>query len=193
MIYNWDRLPVSDVSVSVMHDGKPLVTALSDIRGRFTLPEIPYGKITLQFTKDTYETVVWDLDFSSPSQVVYMKLENVDELLGQSADAIEQQNWADATAFLERTDKLSPHSHLTLYLRGVMLTKQGKPAEAAALLETLSGGSSVSFAVELSLADLYQYKLNDAQKALLHLKRALTVRKDLDVEKRVADLSGPQA
>jgi len=189
MIYNHDRLPVGDVTVSWLQNGKSVTTALSDVRGRFSLPEIPYGKITLQFSKDAYEPVVWNFQFSTPSQVVYMRMENSDELFGEASDAVERQDWASANAVLARVEKLVPHSAITQYLRGVMLAKQGKPADAAALLEELSSETRSTFAVEISLADLYQYKLDDDGRALAHLRRALAIRRDLDVEKRVMALT----
>lgn len=187
MVYNMDRAPVGDVSVRLLRDGKPMGMALTDIRGRFSLPDVSFGSITLEFTKETYETASWTFRFLGPSQVIYMKMENGDQLLDEAGDAIEKRDWASASGFLDRVDKLVPHSRETQYLRSIILTDQGKPAEAATILETLSSGAA-SYAVELALADLYQYKLGDDAKALTHLKRALTLKDDVDVEKRVAEL-----
>ncbi len=187
MVYNMDRAPVGDVSVRLLRDGKPLGMALTDIRGRFSLPDVPFGPITLEFTKDTYEPTVWTFRFLGPSQVIYMKMENGDQLLEEAGGSIEKRDWTAASGFLDRVDKLVPHSRETQYLRAVILSDQGRPSDAAALLETLSSGAA-SYSVELALADLYQYKLGDSAKALAHLKRALTFKGDVDVEKRVADL-----
>jgi len=45
-----------------------------------------------------------------------------------------------------------------------------------------------TLAVELSLADLYQYKLSSPEKALIHLRKALLLQDDVDVQARVAEL-----
>ena len=58
------------------------------------------------------------------------------------------------------------------------------------LLESLAEEKGTNFAIELSLADLYQYKLSEPAKALEHLKRALVIQDDVDVENRVKDLEG---
>jgi hypothetical protein len=189
MVYNMDRLPVADVSVSVLNGGQVVGKTLTDIHGRFNIAGVPHGPVTVQFSKDSYEPVSWTLRFQGPSQVVYMRLENTDELLAEAGDAIEKRSWASALGLLDRVDKLVPHSKLTVYMRGIILSNQGKPADAAKLLEGLSTDGTASFAVELTLADLYQYKLNDSAQALTHLKRAQTLKKDIDVDKRVADLS----
>jgi hypothetical protein len=189
MVYNTDRLPVNDVTVRLIHGNQELQRTLTDIRGRFNLSSVQFGPVTLEFTKDGYEPVVWPLRFQGPSQVVYMKLENSDELLAEAGDAVEKRDWVAASGFLDRVEKLVPHSKVTAYLRGIMLSDQGKPAEAASFLEELSGGGSASFALELTLADLYQYKLADPAKALQHLKRALELKRDVDVEKRITEFS----
>ena len=66
-----------------------------------------------------------------------------------------------------------------------MLTRQGKPEAAASTLEKLASEDEPSLAVELALADLYQGKLNQPDKALVHLRKAIALQDDADVRARI--------
>jgi tetratricopeptide (TPR) repeat protein len=113
---------------------------------------------------------------------------NLDELLDNAADAIQQRNWTEANSYLSRIKKLDADNRVAVFLDAELLSRQGNPEQAAALLEGLSSSQETSFAVELALADLYQNTLGQPDKALLHLKKALTVQNDVDVESRIAAL-----
>ena len=164
------------------------MTTLSDIHGRYAFPDIPFGPVTLEFTKEGYESLTWSFSFDHPDQVVYVQMTNVDELLDDSADNIQKKDWKSAASTLDRIGKISSDNKVATYLRAELLAGQGKPEEAASLLEGLSSKLDASFAVELSLADLYQDMLDQKDKALVHLRKALAIQGDADVESRIAEL-----
>jgi tetratricopeptide (TPR) repeat protein len=186
MVYNENRMPVQDVSVS-WGDATEKI-ALTDIHGRYYLPGVPFGTVTLHFKKGGFESLDWTFSFNGPTQVVYVQMANLDELLDNAADAIQQRNWTEANSYLSRIKKLDADNRVAVFLHAELLSRQGNPEQAAALLEGLSSSQETSFAVELALADLYQNTLGQPDKALLHLKKALTVQNDVDVESRIAAL-----
>jgi tetratricopeptide (TPR) repeat protein len=188
MVYNASRMPVLDMNVSLVQAGTAAKTALTDIHGRFLIQDVSYGPVTLQFGKEGYEPLTWSFAFETPTQVVYVQSFGLNELLDSAADSIRKGNWAPAASFLDRVQHVQPDNSVVVYLKSEMLARQGYPDQAAALLEKLSSSGDASFAVELSLADLYQYKLGQPEKAVLHLKKALTIQDDADVEKRIATL-----
>jgi tetratricopeptide (TPR) repeat protein len=188
MVYNTDRLPVVDVNVSVLDKGRVIQTAVSDIHGRYALPEVSYGAVTLQFTKDGYEPLTWSFGYKVPSQIVYVQMSNLDELIEKAADEIQKQEWTATNSFLVRIRKLDPQNRVAAFLEAEMLIRQGHFEEASAELEKLSSGDQPSLATELALADLYQAKLNRPELALVHLRKALTLREDADVRARMAAL-----
>jgi hypothetical protein len=188
MVYNEDRMPVLDMKVSWIQGGSVNQTTLTDIHGRYLIPDMPYGTVTLQFEKDRYEPLLWTFTFDGPTQVVYVKMANMDELLDDAADDIQKKNWTSAASYLERVRKIEPDNSIAAFLEAEMLSRQGSPGQAAALLEKLSSGRDSSFTVELALADLYQYKLAQPDNALLHLKKALTIQHDVDIENRISAL-----
>lgn len=188
MVYNENRTPVLEMKVSRVKDGSTLQTTLTDIHGRYVFPDVPYGPVTLQFEKGSYETLTWSFAFNAPTQVVYVRMSNLNELLDAAADLIRKRDWAGASSALERANKIETGNTIATFLEAQMLSLQGDPGRAADVLEKLSSEKDVSFAVELALADLYEEKLGHPEKALLHLKKALTVQDDLDIQSRVTAL-----
>ena len=188
MVYNTDRQPVSDVTVSLVEKDKVIKTTQSDIHGRYALPEVAYGSVTLTFGKKNFETLTWAFSFKVPSQIVYVQMSSVDELLDKVADSIQKRDWATTNSYIDRVKKLDPNNTVVEYLRSQMQTRQGQPEAAAATLEKIASQTDPTLAIELSLADLYQYKLASPEKALIHLKKSLLLQDDVDVQARVAEL-----
>jgi len=192
MVYNLDRLPVADAHVNWIQNGKIIQSSTTDLRGHFALSNVPIGTVTLEVTKDFYETLTWQFTYEKQTQVTYLKVTNVDELMDAAAAAMDKGQWSGAENFLDRADKLRPHAEPSDYLRAVILSGKGKTKEAVDLLESLSQNQPPIFALELTMADWYQYRLNNPAKALDHLKQALSVKQDLDVQSRIAALEGTQ-
>jgi tetratricopeptide (TPR) repeat protein len=188
MVYNEERMPVQDVAIAFMDHDKERATTKTDVHGRFVLPDVPFGKVTIKLTKESFEALSWSFSFESPTQIVYAKMIDLSELLDDSADAIQKRDWATTKACLDRAMKIEPDNVIAQYLDAQMLSRQGNVERAVEILEKLSSGDTPSFAVEITLGDLYQYSLGKPEKALEHLKKALTVKDDLDVENRVDDL-----
>jgi tetratricopeptide (TPR) repeat protein len=188
MVYNEERLPVQDVDVALVSKDKTMATTKTDVHGRFALPAVPFGRVTLTLSKPNYETLSWSFSFDGPAQVMYAKMINMSELLDDASDGIAKRDWSFAQGFIDRALKLEPDNEVNKYLQGQLFARQGKTDEAVKLLEKLSADDSPSFTVELTLGDIYQYDLKQSDKALYHLRKALTIKDDLDVENRIMEL-----
>ncbi len=188
MVYNSDRLPVGEATISLLSGGKTTQTTLSDIHGRYALLEVPYGSVTLQFTKDGYEPLTWSFNYKVPSQIVYVQMSNLDELIDKAADAVQKRDWESTNSYFERIRKLDAQNRVASFLEAQMLTRQGRPDSAVEILERMAQADQPSLAVELALADLYQDKLKRVDLALGHLRKALIIQNDPDVKIRIQDL-----
>lgn len=188
MVYNEDRRPVQDVSVEYLVDGKPAASVRTDVHGRFAIPEVPFGAVSLRLSKEKYETLPWSFSFDGPTQVVYAKMTNLSELMDAAAAAMQKRDWPTASSALERARGIEGTNVVVAYLEAEMLALRGSPAEAAAAFEKLSAERAPSFAIELALGDLYQYQLAQPDKALEHLRKALALKGDIDIEGRITEL-----
>lgn len=188
MVYNTDRQPVSDVTVSLVVKDKVIKTTQSDLHGRYAFPDVTFGSVTLTFDKKNYELLSWAFSFKVPSQIVYVQMSNLDELLDTVADSIQKRDWVAVHSSIDRIKKLDPNNLVVEFLRSQMQIRQGEPEAAAATLEKIASQTDSTLAVELTLGDLYQYKLNSPEKALIHLKKALLLQDDVDVRARISGL-----
>ncbi|NNM66876.1 MAG: carboxypeptidase regulatory-like domain-containing protein [Spirochaetales bacterium] len=188
MVYNENRMPVLDVSVDLVSQGKIVESTLTDLHGRYFLSGVPYGKVSLLFTKPSYEPFTWTFSFVRPTQIVYIQMSNFEEILDDFSNAIQKREWLHAKSYFLRLQKLRPDNSVSLYLESIMLTRQGEPRKAVEILEKMSKNKEPIFAVELTLADLYQYKLSNPGMALFHLEKALRVQDDVDIKSRIKAL-----
>ena len=189
MVYNLDRMPVSDMTVSWIQKGINVGSATTDLHGRFLIPHVPFGPITLSFSKQDYEPLVWTFHFTQASQVLYTKIANKDELYNLVSDALISRDWSRTDMLLKRIQNLNQNDEIGIYLHAQELVLQGNWQEGVTLFQSLEKGRPLSFPIEMTLADLYQYRLKQPEKAIQHLKLALKVRGDADAQQRLLSLS----
>lgn len=190
MVYDLDRLPVPGVRVEA--DPGTGAAATTDVHGRFLVPDVVRGPVVLRFSKDGWEPFVWTFEFSDVSQIVYVQLSNVSQIYEAVAVALERREWQTAEAGLERAGKLQPPGAEATFLEAMLRLGQGRPEEAARLLEAWSGSHAPVLAFELELADLYENALASPQQAVPHLKKALQIQGDVAVSARLKRLEGAQ-
>ncbi len=184
MIYDFESQPVQGAVVEV--DGA--VMATSDVNGRFALAGLPMGAHRLVAGREGYEKVETEIDYSDATQVVYVKMISADQLLGRAERALEEKNWREAEDLLRRNEAVRGGNPAAGYLRAVLDFRRGDYRAAAEKLEGLLAGGAKDPFVYLFLADLYQYRLDDAAHAAARLADFLAFRYDPDVERRLRSM-----
>ncbi len=183
MIYDFEGLPVQGATIEV--DGK---TTASDVNGRFALAGLPMGQHRLVSKRDGYETIETEIDYSDVTQVVYIKMISADQLLARAEKALDRKDWRDAEEMLRRNEAVRGANPAAGYLRAVFDFRRGDCRAAADRLEGLLAGGSKDPFVQLFLADLYQYRLNESERAAARLAGFLALRYDPDVERRLRSI-----
>jgi len=189
MVYNEERMPVQDVDVSLMVEDKEMSTTRSDVHGRFILPNVNFGTVSLKLAKANYEPLVWAFSFENSTQIVYAKMLSISELLDDASDEIAKREWQASQSRLDRAQAIDKDNQVTQYLQAQLYSHEGNTDDAIVLLEKLSSSMAPSYAVELTLADIYQ-GMGQNDKAVFHLRKALTIKDDLDIETRLDKLTG---
>lgn len=189
MIYDADNQPSDGVQLTV--DG--LTGPLTDIRGRFVVPDLTRGTHTITARKAGYEDVTVTVSFQYRTDVLHLQMTAFPQLLEMAQAAIAGQRWSDAQSYLDRAQKLDGQDGVLRYLLAVLSYRTGDFARAADTLNGIVAGGSREPAVYLFLADLYQNDLGDPAKAIDNLEAYLKLRADADVEKRLTDLKAAQA
>jgi hypothetical protein len=189
MIYDEDNQACSGVMLAL--DGavsSPESGTVSDIRGRFVLPDVTRGEHVLVARKDGYEELSLKVTILNRTDVLSLKMISFGQLLGLAEKALEERQWERAHAFLERAARLDQADSVFLYLKAVQAYSTASYKEAAGLLNGILEKGAREPSVYLFLADIYERKLADREKAIENLQAYLDRRSDSDAEKRLADL-----
>lgn len=182
MIYNDNNEPVSDVRIHI--DNKQV--AISDIYGHFTLSHLDYGETyTLSFIKENYESVKIDLSYLNHTQVIYVHMFSAKELLAKAEDKVKQKDYNEALALLERSSNTGGNFLSINYLTSVIYYIKKDHEKALNIAQEILNLGYKDFYVYLLLADIYEYGLNDIEKAQEYLKTALSISYDPVIQKRI--------
>jgi tetratricopeptide (TPR) repeat protein len=185
MIYDGDNKPVHNAAVYI--NGKHLVS--SDIHGRFTLSRkaaaLPWH-ISVQ--KQGYETILSTLDEPDPGYVLYMRIFSADQIITQAEEALKEKNWGKTESLLNRAEQAGAAAGASGFLRGILAFYQNQYARAAEILLEIAETEKNAAHLYLFLADLYQYYLEDAERALIFLEQYLSLQYDPELRSRVEGL-----
>jgi tetratricopeptide (TPR) repeat protein len=193
MIYDEDNQPCVGVLLSLDGGaGKEESGPMTDIRGRFVLPEVGRGQHVLVARKDGYEELSLKVTIMNRTDVLFLRMISFSQLLAGAEKAIEERKWDQAEAFLGRAGKLDSGDSVLLYLQAVKAYRTGSYAEAVGHLMNIVEKGTREPSVYLFLADIYEKKLDDKEKAVENLRAYLNVRADSETEKRLSDLMTAQ-
>lgn len=184
MIYDYDNIPVASAAVEV--DGKQ--TTSSDVNGRFALSDYLPGQYAIVVKKAGYETVQLNIKYDDPTQILYIKLFSVDQLLKLAEDAFALRNWQETEDFLRRAELIQPGNIPLRFLQAALGFRRGDNDTAQRKLTELMADEANDPYIHVFLADLFQYRLNDGPTALSHLDAFLNMRYDPEIEKRRDEL-----
>jgi len=180
MVYDGDNQPCPDVRISV--DG--VEGPVTDIRGRFLVPALSRGAHEVKARKAGFEELTASFSFRSRTDVMYLRLTSLAQLLSMAEEALEARRWEEAEAFLARARKLDSADPVLMYLNAVRWYRMERWAEAASGLEAMLSAGLKDASVYVFLADLYEGPLKDPAKARGYLEAFLAVRWDADAERR---------
>ncbi len=184
MVYDAHNQPCPGAQVLI--DEVPGPT--TDINGRFVLPDLARGAHQIVVTKPDHETVTADVDFVDRTQVLYVKVFSVAQLLEQAEQALEERRDTAAFEFVERAAKVRASDPVVLYLKAVIRFRAGRGEEARVVLEQMLADGLRAPAVYLLLADVNEHALEDRGEAARHLEAYLSLVDDVGARTRLAEL-----
>ena len=193
MIYDEDNQPCAAVALSLDGAAVKVETGpVTDIRGRFVLPEVSRGEHLLLARKEGYEDLSLKVTILNRTDALFLRMISFSQLLAKAEKAIEERKWEEAQELLGRAAKLDTADSVLLYLRAVKAYRLANYPEAVGWLNDILDKGIREPSVYLFLADIFEKKLNDPQSAIRNLRTYLMQRADSDVEKRLALLKAAQ-
>lgn len=184
MIYDHANQPVAGAQIIVAERR----AEITDLSGRFVLPDLPRGALVVTAAKDGYEPLTATIDFLDRTQVLYLKLWSLADLIERAASELEESRHAAAAVTIDRALAVAPADPAARFLAAAVVHQTDGPAAAAAALATLAADHPNLPHVYLFLADLYQHELDEPALAAQHLEMYLALRYDRAVEQRLESL-----
>lgn len=183
-IFDYDNLPCSGVLVTVNNS----IKVRSDINGRFIIPSLAKGEHQFILTKDGYEEKVFTFDFINKNQVLWLKMISLDQIIRQIEANFDKNDWDEAERLIERAQKIRSEDSVVLYLTSILYIHNKWFDKALETLMKIIESGKEEPIVYLTIADIYQYNLEDPAKALEYLDKYVTLKYDEGVNKRIEHL-----
>ena len=181
MIYDADNQPCAGVQLAVDGADGPM----SDIRGRFVVPDLARGQHSMEARKDGFERLAVTVTFLNKTDVLHLQMTSFDQLLAMARAAFTDKRWGDGEGYLRRAENLNPTDSVLRYLFAVDAYRTGAFSTAVDYLDLITESDGQKPAVLLLLADIYEKGLADPRKAIANLEAYLKLRDDPEVQKRL--------
>lgn len=184
MVYDLDQKPCAGALITVDGQEGPR----TDINGRFVIAALRRGEHLIKVSKQGYEPLETALSFLDRTQVLYLRLTSLGQLLREAEEALDRRRFQEADDLLRRAEALNAGDPVGMYLRAVYFLKRENTEEAIGLLEKIRAQGQKAPAILLSLADIYQYRLQDLPRAISYLRQFLEAEDNPEVRARLTEL-----
>jgi hypothetical protein len=188
MIYDTENQPCAGVQLAVDGTDGPM----TDIRGRFVIPELSKGDHSVVAKKEGYETLAVSISFLARTDVLHLEMTSFSQLLALAQASFRDTHWNEGEGFLLRAERLDHTDAVLRYLFAVCAYRTGDCAMAIEYLNAIRAGGREEPAVLLLLADIYEKGLEDPEKAIASLEAYLKLRDDPDAKRRLEEMKGKE-
>lgn len=189
MVYDHDNEPCSGALIIMDEEQGPL----TDINGRFIIASLTRGTHQIQVIKEGYEELTVSFDFLNKSQVLYLKVTSFNQLLRRIELALEKKRLKETEELIARAEAVYSDDPVEMYLKAVYLLEIERAEEAVKVLAGIIEKGFKEPVVYLTLADVFQYQLEDLKQAVFYLEEYLKVQQEPEVRKRLEELSKSRA
>ncbi|MBB6478490.1 carboxypeptidase-like regulatory domain-containing protein [Spirochaeta isovalerica] len=192
MIYDSDNRPCERVLINAYRIGESgeefLFSVETDINGRFTLPGLDRGAYKIEAVKRGYERLSTQIEYTSRTEVLYLKMFSQEQILGLAAEYLEMGQKGKCREALDRSSLINDRNPHHLYTEAIFQYRSGDYEKALTFLEMIEEQGFRFPAVFLFKGDIYQYQYLDFNKAKEALQEYLLLIDDGDVKMRIEEL-----
>jgi hypothetical protein len=154
MVYDRSGTPVNGMEIR-LGEAK---SVLSDYSGRFGFADVIPGDYVVKTKKEGFEPYTATLSISSPSQVLYLSVLSITDLLDLAEDSMRGSKWEEADRMIDRALAVDPKDAEARYMsaaaKATPFREKRDPAEAIAILETLAREGFMDAPITGLLGDL---------------------------------------
>jgi hypothetical protein len=186
MLYDYDNKPCFGAEIYVDESEEAVQT---DISGRFILVDLKKGTHQITVKLDNYEELSISYDYIDKTHILYLKIISFNQLLRFAEESLEGKKYYETDDYLTRAEAIQTDNPVAVYLRALYFIETNKIDEAVNLLQKSVSAGNNQPVFYLTLADIYQYRLNDIPSAISQLEKYLKRVDDPEVMQRLEQLS----
>jgi len=155
MVYDFDNRPVPycEIQMGWWHKG------VTDINGRFILPNVHAGVYPVKVTRSGYETYTEEITAKDNGLIIYLRIPSQAQLLNLADQALTANDYAAAEDLADRAYQIDKKSAEALFYRATVKFRQSEYEKAISILED---------AVALGIKDIYIEKFINTLKELIN-------------------------
>jgi tetratricopeptide (TPR) repeat protein len=183
-IFDYDNTPCSDVLITIDKGA----AVRSDINGRFVIPGVGKGLHDIKATKEGYEEYTEAFSFSNRNQILWIRMISIKQLETRIETAFEDRKWDELESLVDRALKIKNDDPVILYLQALYFNQNGWFDQAIEVLTKITETGHAEATVYLTMADIYQYKLQQKNRAIECLGKYLEKKTDDAAYKRLEAL-----
>ena len=185
MIYDFDNKPAAMYTLTIEELG---ISAVSDITGRFSFADLPFGTYTIKGSGKDYESIREPFTFQDRRQIVYLKAASREQLYSMIYTCLEDDRTAEAASLEERLLSIGEKDETSLFYSAVIKLRQNEVQSALDILLELEKLPSSYPEVYLFISAIYENCLGDYEKAVLYLEKAFAISKSDETMRKIKTL-----
>jgi hypothetical protein len=150
MIYDFSNKPISNCTVQIGEKHQ----AVSDINGRFIIPNVPAGDYTIIAIKEGYEAYHGNILVGDNKQIVYLRIPSPIQLLELADEALSKNHIREATVFVDRAISIGEWTTELFFYAAVVSFRQQKYHEAKEFLVEAKRQGANDIYIDFFIQDL---------------------------------------
>lgn len=171
-----DPVKNAKLTFTSLENKKNTFSSNTDINGKFLIPELEFGEYKISVIAKGYVTTETSIDHFSVENVLIIKMTSYDDLLTDLEKYLKIEELELATKTVKKLDQIDSRDQFYNYLKSIYFIKNDQPQKSEETLLSLAETSGGDPYVYQLLGDLYQYKLEDQEKAAYYHKRYIKIK-----------------
>jgi hypothetical protein len=171
-------------------ENRHILSVSSDIDGKFIVPELEYGLYLVSVSSTGSLSMEVEVDHYDVSNVLIIKISTFEDLIVKLEKGLKDKNYIHVEERIKQLEGIDGDDVYFNYLKAIFYINTGDYKKAEKILLHLIKKTGNEPFINLLLADLYQYYLEELNKSIIYLEHYADREFSEDVNNRIEELKG---
>lgn len=165
-----------------------LANSYTDIYGRITFYNVNKGIYSIEVSKEGFETITTDFNFSNRTYVFWVYMISADDLLNSIEEKLDNKSYGETIGLFNRVFALNEENMDALFLAAGTYMKLGEIEKSREYINRFIQLKPYNTWARILSADIYQYYTSEPEKALMELQKIPVNLRNTKVKERIETL-----